>query len=527
MREDDWRSGDAGEPAWQAGDLLPGGRYRVERQMGSWGIRSLYAVADTMTDQPALLCVLSSAGAGEVAERVARLAALEHPFLPVIREYILRDDLLILILQVAGGTPMDTSLSASPGARVDERTAVGWGIQIANGLAFLHRQHPPLIVGDLAPSALLLTPYGRLKLLGLGPLLGLFTQAGLVGALEQGYAAPEIYSGRLDPLSDIYALGALLFQSVTGSHPEANVPGSLPAIRSLRPELSAELSDVIARAVAIEPEARWQSAAEFAEALRQVEVLLERRDAAANAPVAEALSHLAALLAGVDDTMPQPNLAPPADVLPGHATEPSHAESVQPSVAAPSMPPPQPAAPQAAPRGGLFGALGSLFRANTRMSPSAMSATGSVMLAKRMRPKREYPVLVRILGKPEDDVRAVSFAAGAQSAKTGLGKVKSGTRVTVEVAAVPDDAFRLPQPRVTMRAPKPGSVTEARIAVVALRPSPDAADRLQFTFRDEQGRALHPEPFVADVTIVEATAPAGASPSADMLTLAHAITVLV
>jgi hypothetical protein len=156
-----------------------------------------------------------------------------------------------------------------------------------------------------------------------------------------------------------------------------------------------------------------------------------------------------------------------------------------------------------------------------------MRATGTVMLAKRMRPKREYPVLVRILGKPEDDVRAITFAAGTQIAKTGLGRVKSGTRVTVEVASVPEEAFRLPQARVTLRAPQPGSVTEARIPVVALRPSPDSTDRLQFTFRDDQGHALHPEPFVAEVTILDASAAANATPSADMLTLAHAITVLV
>jgi serine/threonine-protein kinase len=129
-----------------------------------------------------------------------------------------------------------------------------------------------------------------LQLLGLGPLLGLFSPAGLVGALEPGYAAPEVYAGELSPLSDVYALGALLYRALTGSPPGDGVPGSLAPVRGLRPDLNSELAQVIVTAMAHAPEARWQSATALEAALRGVECAGEQDRAVAGVGMQAAIS---------------------------------------------------------------------------------------------------------------------------------------------------------------------------------------------------------------------------------------------
>jgi hypothetical protein len=273
MQTDQWRSDGDDNPALEPGDLAIGGRYRVDRQLGTWGIRALYQVTEIWTEQPALLCMLVPAGGGDVAGHVARLAALDHPNLPAVREYVLHGDQLAVVLQAADGMTLDALLGAAVGRPTLEQTVINWGLQICDGLAYLHQQQPAIVVADLAPGAVLHTSSGQLKLLGLGPMLGLYTPAGLIGALEQGYAAPEVYSGRVDVRSDIYAAGALLHFAITGIHPRLYAPGSLPPIRTQRPELSGEVAAVIARAVALAPEQRWQSAAQMGSALRTLVVL--------------------------------------------------------------------------------------------------------------------------------------------------------------------------------------------------------------------------------------------------------------
>jgi hypothetical protein len=615
MSAGDRRDADGNAGRLSAGTLVAGGRYQVGQLLGASGLRALYLVRDVASGRPHFLIELARAGHAQVTHTADALMQLRHPLLPEIDAYFEQADSLLLALHLAEGTPFDLLLARQPSTPISEEQAIAWGLQICEGLVYLHGQHPAVIVADLAPSALLMTASRQLKLVGVGAILGLYTPSSIIGALEQGYAAPEVYAGHVDYRGDIYALGALLHRIVTGSHPAIYAPGSLPALRDLRAGVSPALEAAVTRALALSPDERWPDAASFAMALRQAQEALAQaaeqtaiyglrageagalaepqdwhadhapepaperwHDPSASAERADddsgiqpvdafgGLSSPAAPPSGSPvDATPAAG-APVADALAptrdtslagGAAADESAETQPLPSVPAASPPPaptivppapvaaaPPPASTPPAPAEGAAraeevagsaiqplrsrGFFGGLFRARGAGRASrAVAATGTVMVPRRMQPARRYAVIVRVIGKPEEEVRAVAFTTGAHMGKADLGKMIKGARVTVEVAQSAD-AFELPQPRVTLQVPQPGALSEAQVPIVARRPSPAGeSDRLSFTFLGADGRPLHPQPLTAEVTILAPNAGDATSAGMEMLTLVHTITVLV
>jgi hypothetical protein len=511
--------------------------------------------------------------------------------LPGVGEYYAASDVMLIALSLSEGTMLADVLERQPGQQTSEGQAIAWALQVCDGLAYLHGQTPPMLAADLAPSALLVTASGQLKLVGLGAIIGLYSPASIIGALEPGYAAPEVYAGHMDPRSDIYALGALLHRILSGTDPAHYAPGALPLLRSLRPSLLVEVEAAVARALELDPAARWPDATSFAEALRRAQAATDLAGAsawAAYARGAAAGATLAEPSAWDDEPAPAPEQwhdpladaerAEEAGIVPdevfgdrGRGPAPSLFGELPPSpeVAAARKAPPQSApgepapvvppapAPQAAPPAavtvtppappraagapvdapvgtGIAAAVAdSLFsrffgrRGRERRAPQEVAATGTVMLPRQMQRKRRYTITIRVVGKQPEAVHAVAFTEAAQVSKRDLGKLLKGSRITVE-ATQAGDAFELPQPRVTLEVPAPDALSEARMPVIARRTSSSAlGDRLSFTFRGPQGEILHAEPLTADVVVVEALSGEPAGGTTDILTLAHSITVLV
>src|SRR5262249_47173901 len=146
---------------------------------------------------------------------------------------------------------------------------------------------PAVVFGDLKPSNVILTPDGRAVMVDFGIArastrcsetpsweVGLDSSDVLDGSDAQplgtaGYAAPEQYERgwHADPRSDIFALGVLLHEMVTG-HAPPPFPFGFPSVRSLNPALPSMLEDLIERALRFDPEERFQSAMEMYRALR-------------------------------------------------------------------------------------------------------------------------------------------------------------------------------------------------------------------------------------------------------------------
>ncbi|GAB4544939.1 MAG: hypothetical protein Kow0063_38830 [Anaerolineae bacterium] len=154
--------------------------------------------------------------------------------------------------------------------QAEGRLPLDRALQVASqvGLCLIEAQAHNLVHGDLRPAHILLDGDGLVKILNFGLAWSLDLGRLIAeGRLEQDvYHAPELAANATpDSRSDLYSLGAILFEMVTGQRPDVGKPDQRPI--QLLPDLPPELDDLIARCLAREPNKRPQSAAEFLEGI--------------------------------------------------------------------------------------------------------------------------------------------------------------------------------------------------------------------------------------------------------------------
>ena len=146
-----------------------------------------------------------------------------------------------------------------------------WMIGVCDVLAYLHSQRPPIIVRDLKPGNIMVTPSGDVRLIDFG--IARTYKAGKASNTENlgtmTYASPEhLGQTQTDARSDIYSLGATIYHLLTNTEPvplETPAPGQL---RKYQPGLSEATERVVIRAMKLNAAERFQTAVEFREALR-------------------------------------------------------------------------------------------------------------------------------------------------------------------------------------------------------------------------------------------------------------------
>jgi hypothetical protein len=250
------------------------------------------------------------------------LERLRHPNLPIVADRFENQGRPVLVMEfVPGQTLVDRVREAN--APLLEQQVLGYGIQVAQVLHYLHSQTPPIIYRDLKPSNIMLTPDGVLKLIDFG--VARTHKRGkskdTVAMGSAGYAPPEQYGkGQTDARSDVYALGATLLHLLTNMPP---IPLQTPArgsINKLNPSVDDQTEGVITRAMALDPNARFRDAADFEQALRG------RLDSPYIDPTARAV--------------PPPPVQPAAPTIPVARIEPQpiapKPQSVQPLASAPA-----------------------------------------------------------------------------------------------------------------------------------------------------------------------------------------------
>src|SRR5262249_18544337 len=154
---------------------------------------------------------------------------------------------------------------------------LGGMVGICDVLAYLHGQRPPIIVRDLKPANIMVTPVGDTRLIDFG--IARTYKPGKIGNTENlgtmTYASPEHLSqAQTDARSDIYSLVATMFHLLTNHEPapmETPMPGSL---RRYVPALDSATEALVVRAMQLAPERRFQNAAELRDALARCSMLL-------------------------------------------------------------------------------------------------------------------------------------------------------------------------------------------------------------------------------------------------------------
>jgi serine/threonine-protein kinase len=224
------------------------------------------------------------------------LARLEHPSIPTIYDYFFdqtRGRYYLVMKFIDGGDL--AAYQHRVGGRVDELTVVQWALQICDVLDYIHSQSPPLIYRDLKPANLMLDARGqRVMLVDFG--IARFvapTQKGVTAVGTMGYAPPELFSGKVEPRSDIYSLGATVFHLLTGTDPQDN-PLLIfdftknPKPRQINPAVTVRMEQIICRAVEHDVQNRYPSAREFGKDLEE-HLLDLKAGRASNVPAAETL----------------------------------------------------------------------------------------------------------------------------------------------------------------------------------------------------------------------------------------------
>ena len=259
------------------------GDYRIVRKLGEGGMGAVYVGVDTMLDREVAIKALRPALASqpEIIERflseAKTLARLNHPNVATLYCFVRHEGEYFMVIEFVRGRTFQAIL-VQRGA-VPCREAVQLFCQVLDGIAHAHRLG--IIHRDIKPSNLMLTEDGTLKVLDFGIARILWserlTKAGqLAGTIE--YMAPEQVLGKdVDERTDIYSLGMLLYQMLTGRAPfailneyelmKAQIEQMPTPPRELNPSIPEEVERAIMRAVAKNPDERFQTAAEFRTAL--------------------------------------------------------------------------------------------------------------------------------------------------------------------------------------------------------------------------------------------------------------------
>jgi serine/threonine protein kinase len=215
-------------------------------------------------------------------KEASTLARLDHPNLPKVSDYFSIDDRDYLVMDFVPGQDLREMLTAAvrEGHPLPERQVLAWAEQLCDAIEYLHTQDPPILHRDIKPSNIKVTPAGNVKLVDFGLVKLLSSNEERTITVVQGrgsvqYTPLEQYGsdgGHTDVRSDIYALSATLYHLLTGRAPlDAKTrflkPASMPAPRSLAPVLSPQTERAILWGLAMHPDERPSSIAEFRVAL--------------------------------------------------------------------------------------------------------------------------------------------------------------------------------------------------------------------------------------------------------------------
>ena len=260
------------------------GNYHILEKIGEGGMGVVYQGIDLMLDRPVAVKVLRSnlMLEEEIVERFRReakaLARLNHPNVASLYSLLHQDDQYLMVMELVTGANLEQKIKQH-GKLSYSRVREIFG-QIVSGVGSAHKQN--IIHRDLKPSNIMENDEGIIKVMdfGIARIAGVspLTEAGrALGSLY--YSSPEQIRAdlELDRRTDIYSLGIILFQMLTGELPftsnsyyglaQKHIEELPPLIRERVPQVSDAIEAVVARALAKNPNDRFDSVEEFYQAL--------------------------------------------------------------------------------------------------------------------------------------------------------------------------------------------------------------------------------------------------------------------
>jgi serine/threonine protein kinase len=270
------------DPDFEPGEVV--GSYRIEQLIARGGMSAIYRAADLARDRVVALKVLSTTygrdpiSRGRFMNESRIAAALRHPNILAAYDSGEVGDRLILAMELIRGTDLARRLRSDgavpPPEAVRMLEQIAAALDAAHAVGLVHRDVKPgniLLEGDRA----LLTDFGLAKLLGSSQTLTL--PGRMVGTTE--YLSPEQIRGqRITPQTDIYGLGCVIFETLTGTPPftgsdfvvmRAHLEQPIPQMVERTPGLPSSADDVVTKAMNKRAAERFDSAALTIRALKR------------------------------------------------------------------------------------------------------------------------------------------------------------------------------------------------------------------------------------------------------------------
>lgn len=248
------------------GTSLQNGRLKVVRQLSFGGLSAVYLCQKDNRELVVLKEAVVPADtsdelrkkAGEMFAREARLLMrTNHPNIVRVLDYFVEKGRNYLLLEYING--QDLSKFVKEHGPQPEQKVIEWAHVLTDILKYLHSQEPPILHRDLSPDNVIIdaSQNQSLRLIDFGAaneFLGTATGT-LIG--KRSYLPLEQLQGKALPQSDIYALGGTMHFLLTGSDPE---PLAVSHPRSIRPDISTWMDDLVARCTASDCKNRPNSA---------------------------------------------------------------------------------------------------------------------------------------------------------------------------------------------------------------------------------------------------------------------------
>jgi serine/threonine-protein kinase len=262
-------------------------RYRLDRKLGEGGMATVYCGTDTVLRRRVAIKVLREQYAADEefvrrfyqeAESAARLS---HPNIVNTYDVGREGNTYFIVMELVDGPSLGEIIATD--GKLPEPVAIDYATQIASGLAYAHRVG--LLHRDIKPANVLVTKDDVVKLSDFGIARAVsqhtmtLTKPGLVMGSVYYMPPEQALAGELHEASDLYSLGIVLYQMLTGRLPYTgespvtvalkHVHDPVPAIDTKETGVSPALAAIVNRLLQKKPENRFQSASELATALRE------------------------------------------------------------------------------------------------------------------------------------------------------------------------------------------------------------------------------------------------------------------
>jgi beta-lactam-binding protein with PASTA domain len=389
------------------------GRYRMLSSLGSGGMADVYLARDESLGRLVAVKVLKErlAADHEFVERfrieAQAAASLNHPSIVAVYDRGRAGESPYIVMEYVEGESLKQRVRREGRLAPDDAAAMA--LAVLNALRVAHEAH--IVHRDITPANVLIDKDGRVKVTDFGiarmPDSALTRSGAMLGT--SSYLSPEQAQGKpADERSDLYSLGIVLYQMLTGLLPfrgDSDVAVALqhvqtapPNPRSVADGVPEEYAAVVMRALCKHPDDRFQSAAEFADALRAARATGARRRIvsaggtgtdAAEAGAAAAAREAATGVAHEPAAPPPANAARRATTAGGSTPAPASAD---PGTAVPWTTVRPPAAPSAESKATVFAA-----DARTRQMAAASAGGEPASAPRRRRRPLRWIALILVL----------------------------------------------------------------------------------------------------------------------------------